>query len=160
MHRPDLWRTGTSDIKAISKIHRHYRFPKPHSDHGDGASPHRIGFKAALVPFHMWTPDVYEGAPAPITAFMSAGRRLPLRCFCTDLYGSASILAGKMDGAHLDNGSPHHERRQCHCIGAGQHQAHAGIFQYRPCRLRPGGVSIAGELGLTSILYYMLATHS
>lgn len=30
-------------------------------------------FKIAVVPFHMWTPDVYEGAPTPITAFMSAG---------------------------------------------------------------------------------------
>jgi len=32
-----------------------------------------FAFKVALVPFHMWTPDVYEGAPTPITAFMSAG---------------------------------------------------------------------------------------
>ncbi|MCU0293177.1 MAG: NADH-quinone oxidoreductase subunit N [Thermoanaerobaculaceae bacterium] len=30
-------------------------------------------FKVAAVPFHMWTPDVYEGAPTPITAFMSVG---------------------------------------------------------------------------------------
>jgi NADH-quinone oxidoreductase subunit N len=30
-------------------------------------------FKIAIVPFHMWAPDVYEGAPTPITAFMSAG---------------------------------------------------------------------------------------
>lgn len=32
-----------------------------------------LGFKAAAVPFHMWAPDVYEGAPTPVTAFMSAG---------------------------------------------------------------------------------------
>jgi NADH-quinone oxidoreductase subunit N len=32
-----------------------------------------FGFKVAVVPFHVWTPDVYEGAPTPITAFMSAG---------------------------------------------------------------------------------------
>ncbi len=32
-----------------------------------------FGFKVALVPFHMWAPDVYEGAPTPITAFMSVG---------------------------------------------------------------------------------------
>jgi NADH-quinone oxidoreductase subunit N len=31
-----------------------------------------FGFKVSAVPFHMWTPDVYEGAPAPVTAFMSA----------------------------------------------------------------------------------------
>jgi NADH-quinone oxidoreductase subunit N len=32
-----------------------------------------FAFKVAAVPFHMWTPDVYEGAPAPITAFMATG---------------------------------------------------------------------------------------
>jgi NADH-quinone oxidoreductase subunit N len=32
-----------------------------------------FGFKIAIVPFHMWTPDVYEGAPTAITAFMSVG---------------------------------------------------------------------------------------
>jgi NADH-quinone oxidoreductase subunit N len=30
-----------------------------------------IGFKLALVPFHMWAPDVYQGAPAPVTAFIA-----------------------------------------------------------------------------------------
>ncbi|HPO13227.1 MAG TPA: NADH-quinone oxidoreductase subunit N [Candidatus Hydrogenedentes bacterium] len=30
-----------------------------------------IGFKLALVPFHLWTPDVYEGAPAPVTAYVA-----------------------------------------------------------------------------------------
>lgn len=32
-------------------------------------------FKAAVVPFHMWAPDVYEGAPTPITAFLAAGSK-------------------------------------------------------------------------------------
>ena len=32
-----------------------------------------FAFKIAAAPFHMWTPDVYEGAPTPMTAFMSAG---------------------------------------------------------------------------------------
>jgi len=32
-----------------------------------------FGFKVAAAPFHMWAPDVYEGAPTPITAFMSVG---------------------------------------------------------------------------------------
>lgn len=31
-----------------------------------------FGFKVSAVPFHMWTPDVYEGAPSPVTAYMSA----------------------------------------------------------------------------------------
>ncbi len=34
-----------------------------------------LGFKVAMVPFHMWTPDVYEGAPTPVTAFMATGSK-------------------------------------------------------------------------------------
>lgn len=34
-----------------------------------------FGFKVSLVPFHMWTPDVYQGAPTPVTAFMSVGTK-------------------------------------------------------------------------------------
>ena len=48
-----------------------------------------FGFKVAAVPFHMWTPDVYEGAPTPITAFMAVGVKLAafagfLRVFLVD----------------------------------------------------------------------------
>jgi NADH-quinone oxidoreductase subunit N len=35
-----------------------------------------FSFKVALVPFHMWTPDVYQGAPTAVTAFMSAGTKV------------------------------------------------------------------------------------
>ena len=34
-----------------------------------------IGFKLALVPFHMWTPDVYQGAPAPVSAFVATASK-------------------------------------------------------------------------------------
>ncbi len=34
-----------------------------------------FGFKVSLAPFHMWTPDVYQGAPTPVTAFMSIGTK-------------------------------------------------------------------------------------
>ncbi len=34
-----------------------------------------VGFKLSTVPFHMWTPDVYEGAPTPVTAFLSIGSK-------------------------------------------------------------------------------------
>jgi NADH-quinone oxidoreductase subunit N len=34
-----------------------------------------LGFKVAAVPFHMWTPDVYQGAPSAVTAFMSVGAK-------------------------------------------------------------------------------------
>jgi NADH-quinone oxidoreductase subunit N len=35
-----------------------------------------FGFKIAAVPFHVWTPDAYEGAPTPVTAFMSVGPKI------------------------------------------------------------------------------------
>jgi NADH-quinone oxidoreductase subunit N len=35
-----------------------------------------VGFKIALVPFHMWAPDAYEGAPTPVTAFLSVGPKV------------------------------------------------------------------------------------
>jgi NADH-quinone oxidoreductase subunit N len=35
-----------------------------------------FGFKVSAVPFHMWTPDVYQGAPTPVTAFMSAATKI------------------------------------------------------------------------------------
>jgi NADH-quinone oxidoreductase subunit N len=49
-----------------------------------------FGFKVAAVPFHMWTPDAYEGAPTPITAFMAVGVKLAafagfLRIFMANL---------------------------------------------------------------------------
>jgi NADH-quinone oxidoreductase subunit N len=34
-----------------------------------------LGFKASAAPFHMWTPDVYEGSPTPVTAFMAAATK-------------------------------------------------------------------------------------
>ncbi|HXK08911.1 MAG TPA: NADH-quinone oxidoreductase subunit N [Vicinamibacteria bacterium] len=54
-----------------------------------------FGFKVASVPFHMWAPDVYEGAPTPATAFMSAGVKAAafgalLRVFDSALPGLAS----------------------------------------------------------------------
>jgi len=35
-----------------------------------------LGFKISLAPFHLWTPDVYQGAPAPVTAFLSTGSKV------------------------------------------------------------------------------------
>jgi NADH-quinone oxidoreductase subunit N len=35
-----------------------------------------LAFKASAAPFHMWTPDVYQGAPTPVTAFMSAATKV------------------------------------------------------------------------------------
>jgi NADH-quinone oxidoreductase subunit N len=58
-----------------------------------------VGYKIAAVPFHMWCPDVYEGAPTPFTAFLSVGPKaagfaLALRFFLS--------VFGTRDGGGLD----------------------------------------------------------
>jgi NADH-quinone oxidoreductase subunit N len=55
-----------------------------------------LGFKASAAPFHMWTPDVYEGAPTPVTAFMAAATKtvalvVTLRVLATAFPGSADL---------------------------------------------------------------------
>lgn len=55
-------------------------------------------FKVAAVPFHMWMPDVYEGAPAPITGFMTTGLKAAafasfLRVFISLGYGKGLTMA-------------------------------------------------------------------
>ena len=50
-----------------------------------------LAFKIAAVPFHMWTPDAYQGAPSPVTGFMAAGTKFAafaafLRLFVVVLY--------------------------------------------------------------------------
>ena len=39
-----------------------------------------LAFKVSAVPFHMWTPDVYEGAPTPITAFFATAAKVAALC--------------------------------------------------------------------------------
>jgi NADH-quinone oxidoreductase subunit N len=58
-----------------------------------------FGFKVAAVPFHMWTPDVYQGAPSAVTAFMSSGAKIAgfaalLRVFATAFPSIAVEMTG------------------------------------------------------------------
>ena len=58
-----------------------------------------LGFKIAVVPFHMWTPDVYQGAPTAVTAFMSSGAKIAgfaalLRVFVTAFPAIAADMTG------------------------------------------------------------------
>ncbi len=48
-----------------------------------------FAFKVAAVPFHMWAPDVYEGAPTPVTAFMAAGVKAGAVAAMIRLFGQA-----------------------------------------------------------------------
>lgn len=53
-----------------------------------------IGFKLALVPFHMWVPDVYDGAPAPVTAFIATVSKGSVFAVFLRLFAHISIGIG------------------------------------------------------------------
>lgn len=117
-----------------------------------------FGFKVAAVPFHMWTPDVYQGAISPITGFMSAGPKaaafaafvrifvdaLPsIRNEWIDLIWILAVLTmtvGNVIALVQDN-----VKRML----AYSSIAHAGYVLV--------AFVASGELGISSILYYMLA---
>jgi NADH-quinone oxidoreductase subunit N len=66
--------TGTTNLTIIKSL---FSTVSSNTIFLAGAGLVLIGFsfKAASVPFHMWAPDVYEGAPTPVTAFMSTGAK-------------------------------------------------------------------------------------
>lgn len=67
--------SGTTELAGLAAFFR------AHPDSATGASARLVtallvvamGFKVALVPFHFWTPDAYQGAPTPLTGFMASG---------------------------------------------------------------------------------------
>lgn len=117
-----------------------------------------FGFKVALVPFHMWTPDVYEGAPTSITAFMSVGVKaaafsaflrvflssfLPLRPDWTMILWILAVLTmtlGNVIALSQDN-----IKRML----AYSSIAHAGYILV--------AMTAGGDLATTSIIFYLMA---
>lgn len=63
---------GSTNIAALTTVLRQQSTP-PLLLVGMALLIVGLGFKVAVVPFHMWAPDVYEGAPTSVTAFMTAG---------------------------------------------------------------------------------------
>jgi NADH-quinone oxidoreductase subunit N len=63
--------SGTMQFAGIASVIGDSGHLSPLVVTGFGMMMVGIGFKLALVPFHMWTPDVYQGAPAPVSAFIA-----------------------------------------------------------------------------------------
>jgi NADH-quinone oxidoreductase subunit N len=116
-----------------------------------------FGFKVAAIPFHMWTPDAYEGAPIPVTAFMStavkaAGFAAFLRVFLTGfggLYDTWAIIAivlaiFTMVGANLTALVEGNLKRML----AYSSIAHAGYLLV--------ALAAGNELGAASFLFYLV----
>jgi NADH-quinone oxidoreductase subunit N len=149
--------TGKTDILAISKMILNSDLKSPGIIFGMALLIIGFGFKTALVPFHMWAPDVYEGAPAPITGFMSAGPKAAafaafVRVFMEALPSMQSKWTGliwimavlTMSVGNIIALVQDNIKRML----AYSSIAHAGYVLV--------AFLAAGELGTSSILYYML----
>ncbi len=65
--------TGSTNYQLIRELLHLQGIPQIMTIAGLGLLLVGFGFKIAVVPFHSWAPDVYEGAPTPVTAFMTVG---------------------------------------------------------------------------------------
>ena len=97
-------------------------------------------FKASVAPFHQWTPDVYEGAPTPVTAFMAVATKVAafgvfLRFFDVALIDAQGELGSGAGGARDD----HDHRRQRRRARAVLAEADARLLVGRAGRLHARG---------------------
>jgi NADH-quinone oxidoreductase subunit N len=116
-----------------------------------------LGFKVALVPFHTWTPDVYEGAPTNVTAFMAAGTKAAAFAALLRLYllsfGSLSdywvpVIAVLAAVTMIYGAVVALVQRDVKRILAYSALAHAGYAAI--------GVASANRAGLSATLWYLL----
>ncbi len=119
-----------------------------------------LAFKIAAVPFHMWTPDVYEGAPTSVTAFMSVGAKVAgfaalIRIFIyalPDLDGAwvPAVAAIAALTLILGNVIAIAQRNIKRMLGYSS-IAHAGFI------LMGVAAAISSEQGMSAALFYMFA---
>jgi NADH-quinone oxidoreductase subunit N len=116
-----------------------------------------LAFKASAAPFHMWTPDVYQGAPTPVTAFMSAATKtaalvVALRVLVTafpeqDEFWTISIAAIACASLAIGNLAALVQRDLKRLL-AYSSVSHAGFMLI--------AVAANNELGGRALLYYLI----
>ena len=70
-----------------------------------------LSFKISAVPFHMWTPDVYEGAPTPVTAFFAAAPKMAAMALTVRVVMERLRAARRPTGSRSSPSSPSHRWR-------------------------------------------------
>ncbi|WP_157786748.1 NADH-quinone oxidoreductase subunit NuoN [Pseudomonas asplenii] len=89
---------GTLSFSGIGHALAATGLPSPIAQLGLGMMLVGLGFKLSLVPFHLWTPDVYEGAPAPVAAFLATASKVAvfavmIRLFQISPVASSGVLS-------------------------------------------------------------------
>ncbi|SDI24308.1 NADH-quinone oxidoreductase subunit NuoN [Pseudomonas abietaniphila] len=92
---------GSLGFSEIGKAIAATGMPSPIASLGLGMMLIGLGFKLSLVPFHLWTPDVYEGAPAPVAAFLATASKVAVfgvlvRLFQISPAASSGVLTDVM----------------------------------------------------------------
>jgi NADH-quinone oxidoreductase subunit N len=86
--------TGHTDFAGISSaIGDRVDLTDPLLLTGIGLAAAGLAFKASVAPFHAWTPDVYEGAPTPVTAFMAVATKTAAFAIILRLFDEALVSA-------------------------------------------------------------------
>ena len=86
--------SGTTHFPDLRHFLEQGKFSSPLVELGVALLLVGLGFKVALVPFHGWAPDVYDGAPAPVSAFLSTGVKAAAFGAFTRLFAEAFGLPG------------------------------------------------------------------
>lgn len=129
-----------------------------------------FGYKISSVPFHFWTPDVYEGAPVPVTAFLAvtssaAGFAVMIRFFFSTFLKSPSMLDGKLQ---IINGIGWTEIIIVLSVASMIFGNFAAVWQNSVKRMlayssiaQGGyimlGLTVANQQGLTAMIVYLIA---
>ncbi len=86
--------SGSTDLSGIAKaLENQSVVTDPLLLTGIGLATVGLAFKASVAPFHQWTPDVYEGAPTPVTAFMAVATKVAAFGIFLRLFDTAFIRA-------------------------------------------------------------------
>lgn len=151
--------TGTTNIKAIGLAFPGAVGTSPFLAYiGIGMLIVGFGFKIAAVPFHMWTPDVYEGAPTSVTAFFTAGPKAAalaaaIRVFVTGLGGVTDQWTGVIAVLAILTMTIGNigalAQKEIKRMLAYSSIAHAGYLLI--------GLAVPGALGLSAIVFYLVA---
>ena len=115
-----------------------------------------FAFKISAVPFHMWTPDVYEGAPTPVTAFFAAAPKMAAMALIVRVAHRPSAGHPRLAADHRLHLDRLDGARRLRRDRPEQHQAPDGLFLDRPHGLRAGGPRRRHQAGVRGVLIYMM----